>query len=173
MPIPDCIEGPDGYPVLPVGRHKATLAEVEERFVDSRPDAADRREIFDDWLAFRDMQNQVGISVRAYWLNGGFITEKNGTSDIDFVTVIDGASPPPPDIQAALPWVDPGRLYQQQPAPVLGRTLRVDAYAMVKVGHAHPAAVKYAANYKYWDEWFRTLEVTGSGLVKGFVEVQP
>jgi len=147
------------------------MDEFVEAFVKGRPDEEDRMEILADWALFRDMQIATGLSPLRYWVNGGFTTDKIGTSDVDFVTIFDGKVAPP-DFAAAEPWIDPGPRWKTEPAPVVGRTLRVDAYGIVKVDYTHPASNDYAEGRRYWDGWFRQLRATGSAQVKGYVEVQ-
>lgn len=108
MAIPDFVPGPDGYDVLPVGRHVCTITEMVAACVTGRADEEDRLELLADWNDFRTMQVRAGLSPLVYWINGGFVTMKTGTSDIDFLTIFDG-SVAPPDLAAAAPWIEPGR----------------------------------------------------------------
>lgn len=119
MSIPATIAGPEGYGVLPCDRHSCTIDEFTEAFAVGRTDEEDRMEILADWAAFRDMQHSVGLSPLSYWVNGGFTTDKVGTSDVDVLTIFDG-NVVPPDFAAATPWIDPGPRWKSEPVPIFG-----------------------------------------------------
>lgn len=86
MTIPSCA-GP--YATLPAGRHKATFAEIYERFVVQAP-FRERRE-----LIFRAVELHADIVRTRFtdariWLDGGFTTHKTWAEpeDADVVVVV-------------------------------------------------------------------------------------
>lgn len=172
MAIPDLIAGPQGHLVLPPGRHPCTESELIQTFITGRPDEADRDEIYQDWWEFREQQKRTGLEVLKFWVDGGFASHKVGTKDIDFCSIFDGDCVPP-DLAQADPWMEPGDRWQHEPAPAIGRPLRVDAFSIVKLGYADPGAVQYAALIRGWHDFWQRSKVTGDSAVKGYLEVTP
>jgi hypothetical protein len=87
---------------LPLGRYRATLTEVYDRFVD-HPDFADsptRHTIWDSFIAYmtawRTMEDQLAAElggqrlVMAVWLAGSFISLKLDPHNIDLTVLLDG-----------------------------------------------------------------------------------
>ncbi len=78
----------DGW-LLPAGRHPATLAQIEERFVREAPFPDDRRPLFDALQLYADRVWKVAGDA-PLWVNGGFVTHKPWAApeDIDVVFVL-------------------------------------------------------------------------------------
>lgn len=84
------------YGVLPVGVHRATMAEVKDLFVDRAPEDTRRRR---RWI-FEALELHVSVVRKALrgeevtvWVDGGFVTHKPWTpEDVDvlYLTTFDG-----------------------------------------------------------------------------------
>lgn len=86
---------PDGH--LPVGRHRCTLDEVEEAFVDADWAATDgqRRVLFDNLLRYLESWEAVHDELdeqllEHLWIGGSFASCTPNPSDIDVSPLLDG-----------------------------------------------------------------------------------
>lgn len=169
--VPALIPGAEGYDVLPPGRHTITLSEVLDNFILGRPDELVRRALWQDFEDFRAGQLAHGIRPIAYWIDGSFSSGKEGPSDIDFTTIVDGpGSQPTGPFQTFL---NVGPAWQANAHPVLGRTLKLDAYAVVKVADGAADQAIYQQTRGYWDDWWQRERSTGEVEAKGYLEVRP
>jgi hypothetical protein len=75
--------------LLPTGRHRATLAEIEIAFVDGFPTSATRSVLLESFSYVREAIRRV-VPIREQWLNGSFVTSKLHPGDIDVVTMFAG-----------------------------------------------------------------------------------
>jgi hypothetical protein len=76
---------------LPFGRHRVSIADVEDRFVTDPQFAASTTRL-DIWTEFTDATAllQSAIRVHAAWLSGSFLTDKLDPSDIDVAFLVSG-----------------------------------------------------------------------------------
>lgn len=174
MTLPGLVPGLDGYDVLPRGRHTATLEDVHEHFVATRPDGARRKKLLDDFTDYVSLLGRLGLAVDCVWLDGSFISGKANPGDVDMTPVIDAVrSSPDPAILEDIEdvWITPKHRWKRTPVPGLGRAVELDVYGVVKVPDGHPAYSAYVASRGYWDDWWQRSRATGQALVKGYVEV--
>lgn len=169
--LPDFIEGPDGYGVLPHGRYTCSFDMFAHRFVHCRSvDNARRSQILSDFLEYRDQQIRCGITVTSYWIDGSFTSDKLDPGDIDIVAVVDGTASTP--VEDYHDWLNPRDRWKTLPHPRVGRTLLVDGFAVVKVPDEHPACHNYLQMRGYWDDFWQRSRATGEQESKGYVEVR-
>lgn len=64
------------------------MDEIEETFVSAFPDGSPRREIFEGWLAFRNLVGKY-VSVRSEFVDGSFVTSKPNPGDLDLSVWVD------------------------------------------------------------------------------------
>ena len=89
-----------------------------------------RKRLFDDLDDYAEQQARHGLVVLSYWIGGSVVSDKGRPGDIDVTAVIDGpASRPDAGVGD---WLNPGRTWQQNIHPDVGKLLRVDGYAIVK-----------------------------------------
>ncbi|GMA31568.1 DUF6932 family protein [Litorihabitans aurantiacus] len=149
--------------LLRIGRHRATLAEVEETFVYRAPFVHERKVLWEAFSVYRSLIGRYLPSVR-YWINGGFATHKAWAppDDIDVCVIA-----PPADYEAAGPvlfdlFTDTG------PPRVQPMSGLVDAFPM-------PGGLKEDGAYWY-DLWSQVRGADGNrdySRSKGFLEVMP
>lgn len=147
--------------LLPAGRHRATIAEIERLLVTDFPTSLSRRPIFDSWRNVVAAIQRV-VPVAGHWIDGSFVTTKENPQDIDIVTIFDA-----PEVEKL-----------DQPSQVLLKGLvyskvsqalhRCDSYAIVRYPPGHSAQPQYEAAVAYWDDWFGK---TRDGRPKGYIEV--
>lgn len=172
-PLPELIDGPDGYKILPPGRHTCSFSQFESRFVTERiVDHARRSRILEDFLAYRDQQLRCGLVVTSYWIDGSFTSDKVDPGDIDITSLVDGnASRPAGDFAS---WLNPKDYWKVFVHPHVERTLLVDGFAIVKYPDAAPQELldNYLKMRGYWDDWWQRSRNTGDRESKGYVEVR-
>lgn len=166
------VPGPDGYEVLPPGKHQCTFAEFYDRFVTSHGGDINRRQqIMEDFLWIYRRQADIGLTVTSYWFDGSFVSGKPTPGDIDFVTLVDGpASSPTED---PLPWISSSSRFQHVPPPGTERCLLVDVYSLIDMGEAASSEQirEYETMRTYWDDWWQRTRPTAAKHAKGYVEV--
>lgn len=170
--LPPMVPGPEGYSVLPPGKHQCTFAEFYDRFVSSHAgDVELRQRIMNDFLWIYHRQAEVGLAVTSYWFDGSFVSGKPSPGDIDFVTLVDG--PASAVTEDPIPWISSSDAFQQIPAPGAGRRLLVDIYSLVNLGeNASSAALdEYETMKAYWNDWWQRTRPTAEKQAKGYVEV--
>jgi hypothetical protein len=84
--IPNLVDNGGIRFVLPIGRYLATLDEIEARFVPKGD--ANRREIFDRFLAVLDVAKEMFGSICSVWVGGSFVTSEISPHDIDIVFLV-------------------------------------------------------------------------------------
>lgn len=166
-PLPSLVAGPDGHAVLPPGRWTCSRADVEAVFL--RAHRATRQRLLDDLDIYAEQQARHGLVVMSYWIAGSVVSDKRRPGDIDFTAVIDGPASTP-DFSARA-WLSPGRTWQHNVHPDIGKLLRVDAYAVVKYADTDPRIGVYHRLRGSWDDWWQRSRATGQALTKGYVEV--
>lgn len=167
--LPEFVAGADGYEVLPAGRWTCTPDAFTARFIAGLPDSSRRKEIFEDFVIYRDMQEGHGLKVLSYWIDGSFTSSKLNPGDIDVTAIIDGpASSPVGDFND---WINPGDRWKTLAHPAVGRTLQVDGYGVVKAPDGTEQSKTYMAMRGYWDDWWQRCRSSGEQLSKGYVEV--
>lgn len=128
-----------------------------------------RKRLFDDLDVYAEQQALHGLVVSSYWIGGSVVSDKRLPNDIDVTAVVDGpASTPDP---AAAAWLSPGSTWKHNIHPDIGKLLRIDGFAMVKVPDSHPAIGDYHRLRGYWDDWWQRSRASGEALTKGYVEV--
>jgi len=142
MAIPDFRE--DGY--LPIGVHKATEAEVRERFGSSTLRRMMLMERLADWLSLART-----IKAQRFLVDGSFATIKVDPNDVDCVIWL------PQDFIQQFEWG------------------RIEAVTLFKVMESRsPKELFGAFVHNDWDEWIQFFSrVRGrETILKGMVEVQ-
>lgn len=84
--IPSLVDNGGTRSVLPLGRHSATLEEIEECFVPEGD--VNRREIFNRFLSVFYASKEVFGSVCSVWIGGSFVTSEPTPHDMDVVFLI-------------------------------------------------------------------------------------
>lgn len=175
-----------GSDALDVGRHPATIAEIEARFV-THPDFAGsttRADIWQEWLVATSYL-RAQVPVIAAWIGGSFTTTKLNPGDIDCTYLIDHQ-------EAALATSDPARagVLAQFSVPNTIRSAlgwRVDHYVCVWRDVPNPGVVpRTAPEWEYyrirghWDDWWQRRRMSAAGAVftrddtlprRGYLEV--
>lgn len=152
----------DNRGLLPPKRHKATLAEVAELFVERAPFSDDRAVVWDTFLVYRRRVLALLPSAR-FWIDGGFVTHKTWAPPKDLDVVI---LAPPAEIDAVELELDP---------------LLTDIHAdprhqpMGGLIDGFLCALGSGESTAYWSHtWTRVTDCQGElvpGEVKGYVEV--
>lgn len=169
--------------LLPLGRHPATLAEVEAVFVTDPKWAGSRTRatIWADWQQITAQTRKV-VPVAAVWLGGSFLTDKVDPDDLDAVYLIDArliAAVVKPLHRGFLALVAQGDALRQL------RGKRLDTFIITWVpdpdaNRVVPGFDDYIRDRGYWDDlWQRSLSgpkmaarVPSDALPKrGYVEV--
>jgi hypothetical protein len=159
--------------LLPPGIHSATLAEVEELFVNNAPHADHRRVIFSGLdLYMRVLTSKVPSGTM--WLDGGFVTHKaQPPSDVDLALLIDGTTLgalTPEDWQVMFQLVTLQGVQSHAPAIKSPRVQPmgglIDAF-MIEASDPAGRNLWEATWSRVMDEHKRVIP----GKVKGFVEV--
>lgn len=169
--VPALVDGADGYRVLPVGRYTVPMSDVSRHFIEGRPDQEHRARLWRDFEEFTRGQLKSGLKALSFWLDGSFISGKSYPNDIDFTTIVDGLASQPIGLYDS--YLNCGPAWQKKPHPELGRTLAIDAYAIVKGSDGDPAHAAYLSGRGYWDDWWQRSRATSEELSKGYLEVLP
>jgi len=173
-----------GQDALDLGRHPATLVELESRFV-SDPgltSSSTRAGIWQEFIAATELL-RLNLPVAAVWVGGSFATTKLNPSDIDCTYLIDAQ-------HAAAIQGDPIKagVLAQFATPNSLRPLgyRVDHYVCIWRDVPNPAIVpRTSVEWDYyrvrghWDDWWQRRRVSPAGTVtrddalprRGYVEV--
>jgi hypothetical protein len=154
--------------LLPPGRHRATLDEIEAYFVQAAPFNGERALIFQAFKTWVALVEQILPGSR-YWIDGGFVTHKpwNAPSDVDVMILCkeETLNALRPDEQA--------RLQQLLTAPASPGKARVQPMGGLVDGFVTVRGS--AGNADYWmEQWSRVKGADGSrilALTKGFLEV--
>jgi hypothetical protein len=165
--LPTLLPGPDGYGVLPPGRWTCSRAEFEVLFL--KAGGVTRAPLFADLDIYAEQQARHGLVVTSYWIGGSVVSNKPRPGDIDFTAVIDGSASTPD--ASHQDWLNPGPRWKHHAHPDIGKFLRVDGYAIVKVPDTHPLLADYYGLRGEWDDWWQRSRATGAALTKGYVEV--
>ncbi|PBC35375.1 hypothetical protein CJ179_48120 [Rhodococcus sp. ACS1] len=115
------------------------------------------------------MQLGHGLKVLSYWIDGSFTSSKLNPGDIDITALIDGVASAP--TAGYDDWVNPADKWKTLVHPLVGRTINVDGYGIVKAPDGTPAANTYRSMRGYWDDWWQRCRSTGEEMSKGYVEV--
>lgn len=147
--------------LLPPGRHRATIDEVEAALVLPFGPSSSRRRLFDGWAA-RHLELQRLLPV-AEWLDGSFVEAKVDPGDMDVVSFLrhdDVARLDPGQLRELRRLLDPDASAQR---------FACDAYA-VTVREDTPASAMRTERWRgYWDtQWGRRRD----GRAKGYLEVR-
>jgi hypothetical protein len=153
--------------ILPAGRHRTDLAEIEAYFVSAAPFSTERQLVFDAFKTWMTLVDQLLPNSR-YWIDGGFVTHKTwaAPSDVD-VTILCQASA----VDALTP-AEQSRLDSLLTVPAAPGRARlqpmgglVDAFLVTRASPDVP----------YWiTQWSRVKGADGSEvrtITKGFLEV--
>ena len=154
------------FGIMPEGRHRATLDEVESHFVSAGPYGDRRAQIWQAFLVWERLL-RAQLPTATLWLNGGFVTHKTwaAPSDIDAFIVarrseVEAAGP-----SGILPllttWDSNGR--------------RVQPMSGLVDGHIGAQADGLVVQ-NYDQTWRKVLDENRHvvpGLLKGYVEVRP
>ncbi|WP_108719513.1 hypothetical protein [Miniimonas sp. S16] len=149
--------------LLRLGRHRASMAEVEEVFVVGAPFEAERRILWDAFKAYRSVALAHYPSAR-FWVNGGFVTHKTWAAphDIDVCVVVPGAEVLAVGQAGEHLWTTPGPPRIQ---PMAGL---VDGFL---------AVAEMLDDLNYWRSmWTSVTDSDGTadpGRRKGYLEVEP
>ena len=152
MPIPALSGG-----VLPVGRHPATEAEVEARFVSASEfgESTTRQDIWHDWTMALGAA-QALMQVCAVWIGGSFATSALNPDDLDAVLILDrrriDALAMDPTAQRALSAFANGGVLRSQTG------WRVDTYVLPWVADPQGEGLVLGVNTYlemrgYWDDF--------------------
>lgn len=155
--------------LLPVGRHTATLPEVEAAFVGGAPYASERATIWAAFVAWHAAVSAMLPNAR-FWIDGGFATHKTWSApkDIDVVILVASAdlnalSPAEQDRFSRLLTIDPPGGPRIQP--------------MGDLVHAFYVVRSMPDRTAYWHEtWSKVKGDDGAiqaGINKGYLEVKP
>lgn len=133
--------------VLPPGRYPVTVADVEQRFVQTFPTSLTRSNLFDGWRRRRQELYDL-VEVEAEWLDGSFVTAKRDAGDVDVVTLVDA------DKVDALPVADRQRLFEigsgARPLIEFG----CHSFLLPTYPDGHPLHGRYLHMRGYWDRWW-------------------
>src|SRR5260370_30680995 len=77
--------------MLPPGRHRTDVNEVETIFVTGFPTSTTRRRCFDGWGRLRQALMAL-VPVDRQWVDGSFVTSDIDPNDLDVTTFFDGPS---------------------------------------------------------------------------------
>lgn len=163
MPIPPP-SGPLG--LLPPGRHRATLDEIEDVFVANAPFSAERLLIFDAFKVWRTLWLQV-VPTSRFLVDGGFVTHKAwAPRDIDVVAIVkqsDVNALPPPDQESLRDLLTGTSVAGTKIRPMGGL---VDAFYLFR---GDPQSYLYWDGY--WSAYSREDKTIDSAVQKGYLEV--
>jgi hypothetical protein len=154
--------------LLPPGRHRATLDEIEEYFVDLAPFATERAVIFGAFKAWFTLVDKI-LPQSRYWVDGGFVTHKtwSAPSDVDVMILSKEAT------LNSLGQFEQAQLQELLTIPASQGTARRQPMAGLVDGFV--AVRGNTGNVDYWmSQWSRVRGVDGSEIVtltKGFLEV--
>lgn len=154
--------------LLPLGRHQATLDEIEALFVTEAPFSEQRALIFSAFTTWVTLVEQV-LPVSRYWIDGGFVTHKGWAppSDVD-VTILCQEN----DLDALGP-AEQNRLGLLLTTPSDGQRPRIQP--MGGLVDAFVTKRGPSGNAPYWNQqWSKVRGADGNELVnlsKGFLEV--
>lgn len=81
---------PEYPPLLAVGFHELSLAELRRLCVEPFPLSKTRGKLADEFEKVAERVRAVNL-VCDFWVNGSFLTKKIGPSDVDFIVRFDGA----------------------------------------------------------------------------------
>lgn len=183
MPIPTLDAG-----VLPPGRHRCTLAEVEQQFVLDPSFAASvtRPAIWQDWQTALTLLTDSALVYTA-WISGSFVTSKIDPGDIDAcfaLSIEDALTRSPADRAVIESFIR--RIHGPAGHPVPAHGLRVDSYPIWWAPfHGEPEDdakyLDYCRNRGYWDDFWSRSRTTPKGApperpdaypVRGYLEVR-
>lgn len=148
---------------LPVGRHGASAAEVEQRFVHPFPDSLTRAGLYAGWRRRREVLGDL-LNVESEWVNGSFVTAKRDPSDIDVVTLI------LQDVYEALPLQDRREVADLVMGDRPRREFGCDSYVLVVRGQGQAGYDQYVKDVMYWDNYWSLDRVPD--IRKGYIEVR-
>ncbi|MFJ9624688.1 DUF6932 family protein [Streptomyces sp. NPDC101181] len=157
--------------LLPPGRHAASMAEIEEVFVERAPHTDHRRRIFRAFQLYADMIGDI-LERGTFWVNGGFCTYKAlPPNDVDLAVLIDPTLPlTNKDHERLLPLFTLLGVETQQPR---GWAERVQPMGGLIDSFAVAAGV--VEQEEYWDGmWSKVKGPDGEpvpGVTKGYLEV--
>lgn len=146
---------------LPVGRHRATVDEVEALLVDAFPSSQSRRALFDSWRNVVAAIQRI-LPIEEHWVDGSFVTAKEEPADVDVVTHFDG-----PQLEALDP-VDQTLLRGLISNKASQALHGCDSYIIAVYPPGHRGRAAYEAALAYWDQLFGHAR---DGKPKGYVEV--
>lgn len=176
---------------LPLGRYRATVPEIEDRFVtdEAWDDSSTRQEVFDHWLKAKGMLDDLDARlVECAWLAGSFVSSKMDPDDMDCLFILSA------DVFDGLPSNSARRrvLEFNKKDRIRDKTgLRVEPFVMVRRVHPNPwareggtvneGAAKDLGIRGAWDDWWQRMRQTqdkdaaptleDASLVRGYLEV--
>jgi hypothetical protein len=168
--LPAFVKPPDvGFPVLPQGIHDADLPTVESRLVDDfAPNEAQRRQIYDGWMAYRGFMYGL-LPVTAEYIDGSFVTEKPNPKDVDVSFWVDAD---------AIRALDATGLANVNWLLANAGLFFVDAYVVPECDPGHPDRQLF--DQMLWTEhyWTRCRDVNNvllpaHGARKGYLRIVP
>ena len=157
--------------LLPPGRHRSTMEEIAEVFVERAPHTERRRRIFRAFELYADMIQEI-IESGSFWVNGGFCTYKaDPPNDVDLAVIIDQSIPlTSKDYDRLAPLFTLQGVQVAQPAIA---TPRVQPMGGLIDSFAVMAGI--AVQEQYWhDMWSKVKGPDGQpvlGASKGYLEV--
>lgn len=151
----------DGW--LPVGKHRVTVDEFREHFVDAFPESRTRSRLFRRWERHREALASI-LPIKTQWIDGSYVTNKLDPEDVDLVTVMDGLA-----FEALAPAL------QDMAGALLGGNKTkviwgVDSYPLFEYPDEHPAKAAADAAAVEWHSFWQGAR-DHDGVVKGFLEV--
>lgn len=148
--------------LMPAQIAPATLAEVEEVFVEHIPYSKTRRVLFNNYLRYiHEFRNKVTRNF-TQWINGSFISQKENPNDIDFVTFLDYEI-----YEAHERFLDKFWTFSLE-------SEGLDAYLVEVYPKEHEKYTIYQSNIERYRGLYgkTTLDEQGIRLPKGFIELK-
>jgi hypothetical protein len=160
----------DGF--LPPGKHRASVNDVREHFVDAFPTSETRGHVFELWRRQTAAVIEI-MPIITHWIGGSFTTAKVNPADIDIVMLLNGI-----DFDALSggerekllnAWRTPGSAID----PSYPRPNDYDRYLvfMYPANHRFESLSEHIA--RFWERRWGCTRPDKDGLVhrRGFVEV--
>jgi hypothetical protein len=148
--------------VLPAGRFGATVAELEQRFVQTFPASATRAALFNG-LRLRHEELSSIVPIEWEWIDGSFVTSKSNAGDIDVATFISADSLTPLTLDQRR------RVFEITTNPHAQLAYGCDSYLVVVFEEGHSMHGQYLSQRGYWDRWWSKDD---NDEVKGYIEVR-
>lgn len=153
----------DAFGLLPPGRHRVTVDQFQQHFVDAFPQSVTRKRLFLRWSRHRQALSSV-LTIQSQWINGSYVTNKSDPEDVDVVTLFDAEEFE--NLAPGLQAMAEGMLAGKQTKAVWG----IDCYALPVFPDGHTLASNTRKTMSHWD-WFWSRIRDDDDGVKGYLEV--